>query len=108
MHSYEDTVPLDDTVVLDSPIPESGQLSNDMNIQILDGCESSHQSGNRMDGVLEKDIALDSEDEGENRNEAAECSGTTGRIPGRNGIGLLRRRQAPAGKNAFRLFDYYK
>ncbi|XP_057782429.1 uncharacterized protein LOC131000508 [Salvia miltiorrhiza] len=101
MALYENTVPLDDTVALDSPITKSGRLSIDMNTQVLDGCESAQQSGDQMNDYLEKGVALDSDDEGENRNEAAnsmnECCGVTGRFSGRSVIGLLRRPLAPAG-----------
>lgn len=106
MSLYEDTLPVEDTVALDSPIRESGLQSIDMNTQVLDGCESAQQLGVQMNDCFEKGIALDSDDEGENRYEAGssanECCGATGRLSSRGGgIALLRRKQAPAGKMLF-------
>ncbi|XP_042043475.1 uncharacterized protein LOC121788972 [Salvia splendens] len=101
MSLYENTLPLEDTVALDSPIREYGLQSIDMNTQVLDGCESAQQLGVQMNDSFEKGIALDSDDEGENRYKAGssanECCGATGRLSGRGGgIVLLRRQQAPA------------
>ncbi|KAG6417858.1 hypothetical protein SASPL_120055 [Salvia splendens] len=100
MSLYESTLPLEDTVALDSPVRESGLQSIDMNTQVLGGFESAQQSGYQMNDCFEKGIALDSDDEGENRYEAGssanECCGATGRLSGRGGIALLRRQQAPA------------
>ncbi|KAL1558456.1 hypothetical protein AAHA92_08922 [Salvia divinorum] len=100
MSLYENTLPLEDTIALDSPITEPRLQSIDMNTQVLNGFESAQQLGDQMNGCFENDIALDSDDEGENRNEAGssanECCGATGRLSGRDGIGLLRRRQSPA------------
>lgn len=98
---YENTVPLDDTVVIDSASPESGLLSIDMNTQVLDGCEPVQQSGDQMEDYFETEVALDSDDEGKNQNEAvnsANSSGVVGRFSGRDAVGLLRRPQAPVGK----------
>lgn len=104
MALYENIVPLDDTLALDIPIRESGLLGIDMNTQVLDGCESAQQSGDQND-YFEKEVALDSDDEEGNPNKAAnsvdKCCGVTGRFSGRDGMGLLRRQQAPAGKMLF-------
>ncbi|KAK4418199.1 hypothetical protein Salat_2232600 [Sesamum alatum] len=99
---YRYTAPADDTVALDSPIAESLLLNLDMNTDVVDVCESPQHSGDQIEDYSEKDVVLDSDDEGREQNEAinlvnGKSSPVIARFSGRDATGLLKRRQVPSG-----------
>ncbi|PIN26064.1 hypothetical protein CDL12_01200 [Handroanthus impetiginosus] len=99
---YNYTALADDTVTLESPSGEAQRLNFDMNTEVLDASESAQDSGDQMEDYCEKEVVLDSDDEGREQNEArnlvnGKCFPAIGRFSGRNGIGMLNRLQVPTG-----------
>ncbi|KAK6164771.1 hypothetical protein DH2020_001635 [Rehmannia glutinosa] len=72
-----------------------------MNTEVLDACESAQHSGDQMEDYFQKEVVLDSDDEGgeqnENVNVANGCFPRIGRFSGRDEIGLRKRQQVRAG-----------
>ncbi|KAL6564262.1 hypothetical protein OROMI_015712 [Orobanche minor] len=106
---YNNTMALEDTIALESPMSESRLINLDMNTEILDVCESAPQhSGEHMeDNYCQKEVVLDSGDEGGGRNEAVDlvngCIPRIGRLCSRGEIGLRKRQKVRAG--CFRRLD---
>ncbi|KAG8389420.1 hypothetical protein BUALT_Bualt02G0227500 [Buddleja alternifolia] len=105
---YEFTVPLDDIVAYDSPVAESRLLNLDTNTEIVDVCQSIQHSGDQMEDYHEKQVVLDSDDEGLEQNEAEglvneEPFPFSRRLFGRHATGLLKPQRIRAGH--FRRLD---
>ncbi|KAL6516028.1 hypothetical protein OROGR_019333 [Orobanche gracilis] len=106
---YNNTMALEDTVALESPMAESPLINLDINTEILDVCESDPQhSGEHMeDNYCQKEVVLDSDDEGGGQNEAIDlvngCIPRIGRLCSRGEIGLRKRQRVRAG--CFRRLD---
>ncbi|GFQ08637.1 pax-interacting protein 1 [Phtheirospermum japonicum] len=101
MEDEYNTMALDDTVALESPIA-------DMNTEVLSVCESAQNSGDRIeDNYCHEEVVLDSDDEGDDRHEAVDlvnrCFPRNGIISRRGEI-CLRKRQK-VGLGYFRRLD---
>ncbi|KAI3449554.1 hypothetical protein Pfo_006219 [Paulownia fortunei] len=97
---YKYTALSDDTVAFESPTAESRLLNLDMHTEVLDECESAQNSGDQMEDFCDKDVVLDSDDEGGDQNEAVnlvngECFPVIERFSGRDE--LLKRQPVRAG-----------
>lgn len=99
---YKFTAPSDDTVPVESPAAGYRFLNFDLNAEVQNVCESAQCSGDQTEDHCGEEVALDTDDEGGNPNEAVNSvnrgSRLIGRFSGRGTIGLLKRQQVSAGK----------